>query len=196
MNLLLYSLDLFGTASFAVSASLLARQKKLDLFGAIIISIITAVGGGTLRDILLQHYPVFWIHDITYLSVIIAASVLTQLLHSFVARFGKLLLVFDAIGLGVFTLIGLRVALGLGVHPLITIIMGTVSAVFGGLVRDVVCNELPLILHRELYATLSLAGGVLFFGLRALGTPFHAASVIAVLTIIIARLLAIRYNLS
>lgn len=192
----LFYLDIFGTISFAVAASLMAHRKNLDPFGILVISIITSVGGGTLRDILLRNYPIFWIDNIIYLAVIIASSVLTQIFIKYISRISNILLIFDAIGIGVFTVIGIKISLNFHIHPLISVIMGTITAVFGGLVRDVLYNEIPVILHKELYATLCICGGVVFFFLRYCGVPVDINYAISILFIIITRIIAIKYNLS
>lgn len=196
MGTMLYYLDIFGTVSFAVAASLMAYKKNLDPFGIIVIAVITSIGGGTLRDVLLQNYPVFWIKNIIYIVVICTASLLTQVWYRQISRVSDILLIFDAIGIGVFTIIGIKIALNFSVHPLICIIMGTITAVFGGVIRDVLCNEIPVILHRELYATLCMIGGGVFFLLKYLNIPMELSYTLSMLFIISTRIIAIRYNLS
>ena len=192
----LYFLDMFGVVSFAVTGSLLGQKKNLDPFGIVVISVITAIGGSTIRDIILNHYPIFWIRDIAYLVVIVITSILTQIFDHLIEKIKDILLICDAIGLGVFTVIGIRTALSLDVHPVICVIMGTVTAVFGGLVRDVICNEIPIILHREIYATACIAGGILFFILKAVSIPLPLNYGLSALFIIGIRLVAIKKNLS
>ncbi|HRS62695.1 MAG TPA: trimeric intracellular cation channel family protein [Spirochaetota bacterium] len=196
MDTLIFYLDIFGTISFAVAASLMAYKKNLDPFGIIVVAIFTSIGGGTIRDILLRNYPIFWIDNILYLSVIISSSLLTQFFYKHISKKEDILLFFDAIGIGVFTIIGIKTALKFDVHPLICIMMGTITAVFGGLVRDVVCNEIPVILHRELYATLCIMGGAVFFIMSFLGINNNLSYIFSMLFIIITRIIAIRLNLS
>ncbi|HPP95427.1 MAG TPA: trimeric intracellular cation channel family protein [Spirochaetota bacterium] len=196
MDTLIFYLDIFGTISFAVAASLMAYKKNLDPFGIIVVAIFTSIGGGTIRDILLRNYPIFWIDNILYLSVIISSSLLTQFFYRYISKKEDILLFFDAIGIGVFTIIGIKTALKFDVHPLICIMMGTITAVFGGLVRDVVCNEIPVILHRELYATLCIMGGAVFFIMSFLGINNNLSYIFSMLFIIITRIIAIRLNLS
>jgi len=195
LNLLFY-LDIFGTVSFSVAASLMAYRKNLDPFGILVIAVITSIGGGTLRDILLRNYPIFWIDNITYIVVIFISSILTQIWYRHISRISDILLIFDAIGIGIFTIIGIKTALTFNVHPLICVMMGTATAVFGGMVRDVLCNEIPVILHRELYATLCILGGAVFFLLKFMDLPSGINYFISMLSIIITRILAIRHNLS
>ncbi len=196
MGTMLYYLDIFGTVSFAVAASLMAYKKNLDPFGIIVIAVITSIGGGTLRDVLLQNYPVFWIKNIIYIVVICTASLLTQVWYRQISRISDILLIFDAIGIGVFTIIGIKIALNFNVHPLICIIMGTITAVFGGVIRDVLCNEIPVILHRELYATLCMLGGGVFFLLKYFNIPMEISYTLSIFFIIATRIIAIRRNLS
>ena len=196
MTELIFYLDIFGTISFAVAASLMAYKKNLDPFGILVISVITSVGGGTLRDILLRNYPIFWIDNIIYLIVIIVSSLITQIFIKYIARITDILLIFDAIGIGIFTVIGIKTSLNFNLHPLMSITMGTITAVFGGLIRDVLYNEIPVILHKELYATLCIAGGVLFFILKYSAVPLEINYAMSMLFIIITRIVSIRYNLS
>lgn len=196
MGTLIFYLDIFGTVSFAVAASLMAYKKNLDPFGILVIAVITSIGGGTLRDVLLQNYPIFWINNIIYIIVIFTASMLTQVCYRQISRISDILLIFDAIGIGVFTIIGIKAALNFSVHPVICIIMGTITAVFGGVIRDVLCNEIPVILHRELYATLCMSGGAVFFLLRFLSVPLELNYTLSMLFIILTRIIAIRHNLS
>lgn len=196
MSEFIYYLDIFGTISFAVASSLMAYRKNLDPFGILVISVITSVGGGTIRDILLRNYPIFWIDNVTYLLVIIISSILTQIFIKYISRITNILLIFDAIGIGVFTVIGIKTSLSFNLHPLISIMMGTVTAVFGGLVRDVLYNEIPVILHKELYATLCISGGVVFFILKYFAVPVEVNYAVSMLFIIITRIVAIKFNLS
>jgi uncharacterized membrane protein YeiH len=148
----LHLMDLVGVFAFAVSGALTAGRQGMDLFGVLVVAAVTAIGGGTVRDVLLDR-PVFWLTDTAYLYVIAAATVCTLVY----ARFRRLpdgaLLVADAFGLSVFAVLGVRAGLGAGVSPLIAVIMGAITGVVGGVVRDVLCREIPLILRREIYAT-------------------------------------------
>ncbi len=196
MSELIFYLDIFGTISFAVSASLMAYKKNLDPFGILVISIITSIGGGTLRDILLRNYPIFWIDHIIYLIVIIISSLVTQVFIRYISRITNILLIFDAIGIGVFTVIGIKISINFNINPLISIMMGTITAVFGGLLRDVLYNEIPVILHKELYATLCITGGIIFFLLKFAAISVELNYTVSMLFIIITRIIAIKYNLS
>ena len=197
MAQLFYLSDLFGVAVFAITGALMAGRKSMDLFGVLVIAVITALGGGTLRGLSLDNHPVSWIRDDTYIIVASLAAVgtvlwvrLTQPIHE------KGLLLADAFGLAVFTVIGTEVALQHQVPLSTAVIMGVMTGVAGGVMRDVICNEIPLIFHKEIYATACIVGAVTFIGLRALDTPHWLDTGIAMLTVLLIRLAAIRWRVS
>ncbi|WP_047864207.1 trimeric intracellular cation channel family protein [Rubrobacter aplysinae] len=190
----LYLLDLFGVAVFAVSGALRAGQKQMDLFGVLVIAVITAIGGGTVRDVLLGKQPIFWISDVTYLSVILLAAVITVAYGHFREPPRGALLTADAFGLAVFTVIGAQAAAQAAVPVPIVVIMGTITGVVGGVMRDVLCAEVPLILRREIYATASIAGGVVYILLIQLFPGNPGATIIPVAIVFILRLVAIRFD--
>lgn len=192
----LYALDLFGCAVFAVSGALTAGRKRMDLFGVVVVAVITAIGGGTVRDVLLNRRPVFWIEDPTYLAVIVAAAGATILYGRFYRPPGASLLVADAFGLAVFTYIGAQTAYAAGVPSPIVVLMGTLTGVAGGVMRDVLCAEVPLILRREVYATASVAGGIAYVILKALGAPEPVSAIVPVVTVFVLRLMALRFDLN
>ena len=191
---ILYVLDLFGTAVFAVSGALAAGQRRMDLFGALVIAAVTAVGGGTIRDLILDRHPVFWIQDLRYLAVIAGAGGLTFAYTSVFRPPRQSLEVADAFGLAVFSVVGARVALGVGAPPVVVVIMSAVTATVGGMVRDVLCDETPLILQEEIYATAALSGGVLYLGLRAAALPEAAVAGLTIVTVSAVRLAALRWE--
>ncbi|MEL6635744.1 MAG: trimeric intracellular cation channel family protein [Bacteroidota bacterium] len=189
---IIYALDLIGTLVFAISGTLTAVARKFDLFGAAVIGFVTAVGGGTIRDILLGSHPVGWMLDLNYLSVIGVAVVLSYLFQSRILRLRRTMFLFDTIGIGLFTILGVQKTLGFGLSPVIAVMMGTVSAVFGGVLRDTLSNEVPLIFREEIYATACVAGGILFLLLRR--TPLTEPSIIAltICFIIVLRIVAVK----
>ena len=191
MNLI-YCIDLFGTLVFAISGVLVAVEKKFDIVGAIIIGIVTAVGGGTLRDVLIGETPVGWMKDLNYLYVIFAALPLCFFFQQWIQKLRKGIFLFDTIGIGLFTILGLQKTLGIGLSPIIAIMMGIVSAVFGGVIRDVLTNEIPLIFRKEIYASACLAGALVFLGLEYVlpGTRYNVP--ISILIVIIIRYLSVR----
>ena len=191
---ILYVLDLFGTAVFAVSGALAAGRRRLDLFGALVIAAVTAVGGGTVRDLLLDRHPVFWMEDLRYLAVIAGAGGLTFAYTSVFRPPRQSLEVADAFGLAVFAVVGARVTLDVGAPPVIVVLMSATTATVGGMVRDVLCYETPLILRKEIYATAALAGGALYLGLRALALEEAVMMGVPIVTVAALRLAALRWE--
>ena len=190
-------LDLAGTFVFAVSGTHTAMQKRFDLFGALFIGFVTAVGGGTLRDILIGSTPVAWMTNINYFFVIVAAVIFTIFFRNFVQKLRTTLFLFDTIGIGVFTVIGLEKALQIGIPVPMAIMMGVASAVAGGILRDVFTNEIPLIFHKEIYATACFAGGVLFVILNNYSPLPKLINVLSTIGVIITiRLLSVKLNWS
>jgi uncharacterized membrane protein YeiH len=167
-------LDFFGVFVFALSGALAADRRGMDLFGFVVIALLPAVGGGTVRDIVLG-VPVFWVQDPRYLWLIGAAALLTYAAAGQIRRVGRWLLWADAVGLSVFCVAGAAKSLGVTHSPVIAVAMGVVTAVLGGIVRDTVCNEIPLVLKQDVYATAAFAGALVFVGLVALPVAVPAA---------------------
>ncbi len=188
--------DYIGTMVFAISGTLTAAQKRLDLFGAIFIGFVTAIGGGTVRDMMLGNLPVSWIQSSNYFYIILLGVFITIVFKKIVLKLRNTLFLFDTIGIGVFTVLGLEKALAFGIAPPIAVIMGLSSAVVGGIIRDTLCNEVPLIFHREIYATACIAGAVVYLAMRYVGLPPIVYTWVTVATIISIRLLAVRYKLA
>lgn len=193
---LLYALDLVGTAAFAASGAWAGIRRKMDLFGVMVLGLVTATGGGTLRDILLGDTPPFCLKDETYLYVAIIMSLATFLLYRRMSSLRNPLLYFDAVGLGTFVVIGTEKALAFDTGFLGAILMGVITATAGGIMRDVLANQIPLILRREIYASACLAGGTLLALSPYTPVPRSSALLSAALLVIILRLLAIRLNWS
>lgn len=189
---IVYYFDLVGTFVFAISGVLTASSKKFDVFGASVIAFVTAIGGGTLRDLLIGSHPIAWIKDLNYLYIIIAAVIVSIIFKNFVLKLRKTLFLFDTIGIGVFTIIGVQKSLDLGISPIIAIMMGTISAVFGGVIRDILTNETPLIFRKEIYATPCIFGGLLYFLLSNTTIDIRIISLLTALLIISIRLLAVK----
>ncbi len=188
-------LDLIGTLVFAISGSMAASNKKLDLFGAAFIAFVTALGGGTIRDLLIGVTPVGWMRDVNYIFIILGGVSITFLFHKYVKKLRKTLFLFDTIGIGVFTILGIEKALLLDVAPLIAIIMGMFSAVLGGVIRDILINEIPLIFRKEIYAMACIFGGSLFLFLQNNWPNFELNVALSILAIIVIRILAIKYKI-
>jgi uncharacterized membrane protein YeiH len=191
-QLILYTADLTGVAVFAVSGALAAERKGLDIFGVIVIASVTAIGGGTVRDLLLNRHPIFWIADPHYLIVIAAAAVLTAFTSGAFRPPANALLVADALGLGLFTLSGALIAETAGLSPIIVVLMGTMTGAAGGVIRDLLTADIPLILRRDIYATAAIAGVALYLVLRALGMKQPWAFGIGMAAVVFLRLLAIQ----
>jgi uncharacterized membrane protein YeiH len=184
-----------GVAVFAVSGALVAGRKSLDLLGVVVIATVTALGGGTLRDVLLDR-SAFWIVEPGFLVVTLCAGLLTVPYARFARPPEKFLLIADALGLALFSISGAQIALAQGAHGLVVVLMGTITGVFGGVLRDVLCNEIPLILRRgSIYATAAIAGCALFVLLRNAGVDREIAASAGMATIAALRLAAIAWNL-
>lgn len=191
----LYGLDLFGTAVFAISGALAAGRRHMDLFGMLVIAAVTAVGGGTVRDLLLNRHPVFWIADLTYLGVIAASALTTFGYTTYFRPPRNALPIADAFGLAVFTVVGAKVAMTVGAPPVIVVLMGATTGTVGGMIRDVLCDDTPLILQREIYATASLLGGTVYVLLHGTRLPDPATSAIVVGLVFGIRLAALWWHL-
>jgi len=192
----LYYFDLFGTLVFAISGVLTALDKKFDLVGSIVIGLITAVGGGSLRDLLIGSTPVGWMKDEYYLIAILLGVLLSYALKPWIIRLKRSMFLFDTLGIGVFTILGLQKTLDTGLSVPVALLMGVVSAVFGGVIRDVLCNEVPLIFRRQIYASACLAGGLVYvLGLQA-SLPALWISLLSIAIVVGIRYLSVRYNWS
>ncbi|MEO1213503.1 MAG: trimeric intracellular cation channel family protein [Bacteroidota bacterium] len=188
---IVYTLDLIGTFVFAISGALAASEKKFDIFGGGILALLTAVGGGTLRDVLIGSTPVAWLQDLNYLILIAIAIPVSYFFKKIILRLRRTMFLFDTIGIGLFTIMGLQKTLSLGLSPIVAVMMGAVSAVFGGVLRDVFSNEVPLIFRKEIYATACLSGGVLFIFLESFVDAQVFNLIFSILFIVAIRILAV-----
>lgn len=194
----LYYLDLFGTAIFALSGVLMAARKQMDFIGVLVLATVVAIGGGTLRDLLLDVDAIFWVADNAYLYVIFGTAVLGV---GFLEIFHRLnqhywIPVCDAVGMATFLGIGLTKALDYGTSDLVAIILGTMTAVGGGMIRDLLAGKIPFVLKREIYAVACIAGGMALIAALNLGAERSLALWLGMATTLIIRLLAIFKNLS
>ena len=193
---LLKALDFAGVFVFAVSGALAGGRKNLDLFGVFVVAVVTAIGGGTLRDLLLGRLPVFWVREPEYLAVVAAATVATILFTRLRMPRENRLLAADALGLALFSVTGAQIAETATDAKLVVVLMGAVTAAAGGMLRDVLCGEVPMILHgRELYATAALAGAAAYVGLFAAGAARPLAAAAGILTTLVLRTLSLRRGL-
>lgn len=187
-----YLIDLAGVAVFAASGVLAAGRKGLDVVGVTVVAAVTAIGGGTLRDVLLSRHPIFWVADAAYLGVIVAAVPLTILSARLRLLPHRPLAAADAVGLALFTLSGARIAEAAGVSWPVVLLMGTMTGVAGGVIRDVLTNEVPLVLRPgELYATAALAGAAADLVLRRMGVARTPALLVGVATVLVLRGLSV-----
>lgn len=191
----IYLLDLSAVAVCAITATLEARRRELDWFGVVVIAVIAGIGGGTLRDILLGRLPVYWIHDPIYVVVGATAATFAFFLGRHLRLPKNFFLIPDAIGLALFTVIGTSVSIKLGTPWLISALMGVITGVFGGVIRDILCNEIPLIFRTDIYATASLAGALLLITLDSYSVNHNIAIVLSMVCIILIRLVAIRWHI-
>jgi len=191
----LYILDLMGVAVFAASGALAAGRKSMDLLGVIVIAAVTAVGGGTLRDVLLDRHPVFWMADPLYLTVILGVALVTIVYVRWRRPPLRALAVADAFGLGLFTISGAQIAERAGMSALIVILLATMTAVAGGVLRDVLSAEVPLILRRDIYATAAVCGAAVYLLAQHLDLSEPVSVVVGVFVVVALRLAAIVWEL-
>ncbi|MDJ1469499.1 trimeric intracellular cation channel family protein [Cytophagaceae bacterium DM2B3-1] len=185
-----------GTFIFAVTGALKARTHLMDIFGGAVLAFVTAYGGGTLRDILLGVKPVNWVNDNIALGLVISALISVFLFKENLKRFNRIIFFTDAIGLGLFTASGIKISLQNGISPTYAIIMGVISSTFGGLLADILCNEIPALLRKgELYATASLIGGIVFISLKHNGINDSTNLLVCVVLVVSIRILAKRKKL-
>ena len=187
-------LEILGTASFAISGALAAINKRLDVFGILILTFVTAIGGGTVRDVLIGNTPVAWMKDQTAIRAIFISYVLTLLFHRAFKKLPLTLNIFDAIGLGFATIVGLQRGLEAQLGPSICVTLGMVSGCFGGVVRDVLLNEIPLVFRKDIYASASLLGGLLFFLFSAWEMFAPLATTLSILAVVLLRLAVMRFG--
>jgi len=189
-------IDILGTIAFAISGVLIALNKRMDIFGVLIIAFVTAVGGGTLRDVMIGIHPVSWMTNMTYVYVIIASAIFAVLLRKKINYLRTSLFLFDTIGIGLYTVVGIEKGISVGLHPIICIALGTMTACFGGVLRDILCNEIPVIFRKEIYATACILGGLTYFLLREFMADTNFIFIIAIVIVIIVRLLAVKLKIS
>ena len=187
-------IDLLGTFAFAISGIRLASGKQIDWFGAYIIGLVTAIGGGTLRDLLLDLTP-FWILDPKYFVTTGVALVAALLFKDKLFKWGSTLFMFDTIGLGLFTIVGITKSIDAGLPIWVCIVMGTISGSIGGIIRDVLLNEVPLIFRKDIYALASVSGWTAYFLCDYFNLPIVVTVIMAALTVIVFRLLSVKYHI-
>lgn len=189
-------IDILGTFAFAVSGVFSAMEKKLDPFGILIIAFATAIGGGTIRDVLVGNFPVNWLRNDIAILIIFLSSIVVMFFSTHFKRLNTALFLFDALGLGLFTIVGIEIGISKDFSAGICIALGTISACFGGVLRDVLLNKLPLIFHREIYALACVTGGTTYYFLQQTVLDTHVLKIICILLIFAIRIVSVRYHLS
>lgn len=188
---IIYTLDFIGIIACTVAATILAKRLKFDLLGALLISFIGSVGGGTLRDLLLNRHPIFWLNDLNYIYVITSFCLLVQIFYHYVEKLDKAIRWFDALGLAAFTVIGIEAALSRNMAAPIVILMGVFTAVIGGIFRDIVCRQIPLVLQKEIYITASVIGSCYYLLMLHTNISPWLHSISTLIIIVSIRMLAI-----
>jgi len=189
------AIEITGTVAFAVSGSFSAMQKRLDVFGVLIMGFVTAIGGGTIRDVLIGDTPVAWMRDYKLLLIILGTVVATILFKKYIKTFKITLFLFDALGLGLFTIIGVQKGLAAGLNPGVCVALGTITGCFGGVVRDILLNDIPLIFRKEIYATACIIGGTAYLLLLNV-IDENINKILAVVLVCAIRIIAVRFKLT
>jgi len=190
------AIEILGTISFAISGSFAAMQRRLDPFGVLIIAFVTSIGGGTVRDLLLGDTPVAWMRDVNYCLLILLTSIATVFFKTHIKKFKVTLFLFDSLGLGLFTMLGIQKGIIFGLSPGICIALGTITGCFGGIIRDTLLNTIPIIFRKEVYATACIMGGILYFTLLYFNLKEDLAKVTVIAFIFTIRIVVVRYKVT
>ena len=190
------AIEILGTISFAISGSFAAMQRRLDPFGVLIIAFVTSIGGGTVRDLLLGDTPVAWMRDVNYCLLILLTSIATIFFKTHIKKFKVTLFLFDSLGLGLFTMLGIQKGIIFGLSPGICIALGTITGCFGGIIRDTLLNTIPVIFRKEVYATACIMGGILYFTLLYFNLKEDLAKVAVIAFIFTVRIVVVRYKVT
>lgn len=191
---IVFVVDIVGTLVFAISGALAAGEKQFDLMGVAIIAFVTAVGGGTIRDLLIGSHPVGWMKSYHYIVIASIGVILTFFLHRQLQGFRRSFFLFDAIGLGTFAIAGMEKALSYNISPVYAVLCGMISGCFGGLIRDVLCNDIPLIFRKEMYALPALVGASVYLGLDYLNVLPEVSLPVTIVLVTLFRIFAVRYD--
>jgi len=191
----IYLVDLCGTMVFAISGAMAANRKHIDVFGATFTGFVTAIGGGSLRDVFLNLRPV-WVDDGNYLLAILVGVVISIIANKQIEKLARTLFFFDAIGIGFFCIVGVQKSLLYGSSEVAAVVLGIFSAVMGGVIRDTLLNETPLIFHKEIYATACLSGAILYVLLRAGGIDQSVNIFVSATLVFVIRIIAVKFRLS
>ena len=189
----LYIVEIIGTFAFAISGIRMAARKRFDLFGAYVVGLVTAIGGGTLRDLLLDVTP-FWMSDSIYLIITAVALLLVIVLRKNILRFENTFFIFDTIGLALFVVVGMQKSIALDFPFWVAVIMGTLTGAFGGILRDILVNEEPLIFRKDIYASACIFGGIVYWVSSRMGVNDIVTQILAAAGVIATRIMAVRYK--
>lgn len=187
--------DYVGTFAFAISGIRLASAKKFDWFGAYVVGVVTAVGGGTIRDVLLNATP-FWMLQLSYLVISGLALLFVLVFRKYVVRLNNTFFIFDAIGLGLFAVVGIAKTLDFGFPMWVAVVMGTITGAFGGMMRDILINEEPLIFRKDIYALACVFGGLIYYLCTCFSLPLPLTQFVSAASVFIARVVAVKYHIS
>lgn len=190
----IHVLEIIGTSAFSVAGAFAAMTKKLDIFGIFIMAFVTALGGGTLRDVLIGEVPVRWLLDFNAGLIVFFSTVASILFRNIIKDYHNILLFFDSVGVGFFTVVGIRTGIALDFHSITCIALGTITACFGGVIRDISLSNIPLIFEKEIYAMACVLGGVVFYAMFHLDASKLTVDLFCLVTIVAVRLLSVRFN--
>lgn len=189
-------IEILGTIAFSISGTFTAMQRRLDPFGVLIIAFVTAIGGGTVRDLLIGDSPVAWMRDTQTCLIILITALIAMFFKTQVKKLRITLFLFDSLGLGFFTMLGLLKGLSFGLNPSMCIVLGTITGCFGGVIRDTLLNRIPLIFRKEIYATACIVGGIFYFLLLRMGVESVISKILAITFIFVLRIVVVKYKLS
>ncbi|SMC58611.1 trimeric intracellular cation channel family protein [Pedobacter africanus] len=190
------TIETLGTIAFAISGTFAAMQRRLDPFGVLIIAFVTSIGGGTVRDLLLGDTPVAWMRDVNYCLLILLTCIATIFFKTHIKKFKVTLFLFDSMGLGLFTMLGIQKGMMFGLSPGICVALGTITGCFGGVIRDTLLNTIPLIFHKEVYATACILGGILYYSLKYFDVKDDVATIVVIGFIFVLRIIVVRYKVT
>jgi uncharacterized membrane protein YeiH len=186
-------MDLIGTAAFGITGVLAARRKNLDIFAMVTVACITAIAGGSMRDAIIGNFPITWMRSYNYVIVIFLSAAIAILCLKWIKDYEKLLVAFDSVALSCFTIFGIHMGLKFNFSPAWCVMLGTVTACFAGLIRDILLGRTPLIFQKEIYATACILGGALYFLLKTVIRELPVA-IVSFVVIILIRMMAMKYN--